>query len=90
MHRNKTRYDLALEQGRAEGMRRGRLEFLEILLESRFGPPTPETLAAMRALPDDKLRQLRDALFKATSLADLNLFADTPILVTAPTATTAR
>lgn len=81
MHRNKTRYDLALEQGRSEGrsegiaqgVRQGRLRVLETQLQRRFGTPPPETLDALRALSDDGLEQLEITILQANSLADLGL-----------------
>lgn len=70
---NKTTYDRGREAGLEAGIRAGRLELLEAQLDAQFGPPTAETLAKLRAVSDDQLKQLAVALPKAKTLADLGL-----------------
>jgi hypothetical protein len=60
-------------EGRQEGARIARLEMLEAHLTTRFGPLSEETLAALRALPDDRLRAVSLELLSAKSLAELGL-----------------
>jgi flagellar biosynthesis/type III secretory pathway protein FliH len=78
---NKTRTDRAKEAGHQEGLQQGLqqgrrlalMELLEAQLEATFGPLPPEMLAALRAMSDDRLKQLAIAIPKAKSLADLVL-----------------
>ena len=85
LRRNRTSYDIGKdeacnegrdegrEMGRDEGRRLGHLELLEAQLESRFGPLPEESLAKLRALPDDRLRPLAIALTAAGMLGELGL-----------------
>ncbi|OWK37460.1 hypothetical protein FRUB_06580 [Fimbriiglobus ruber] len=81
MQRNKTSYDIGKEvgwqegrqEGRQEGLRLGQLLALETMLENQFGPLSAETLLALRALPNDALRQLVILVPKSKSLAELGL-----------------
>jgi hypothetical protein len=70
---NKTRTDRAKDAGIQEGRRAAMLELLEAQLDAQFGPLSAETLTALRAMPDDRLKQLAVAVPKAKSLADLGL-----------------
>jgi len=74
---NKTSYMTGKEEGREAGREEGRrialIELLEAQLESRFGPLSSESLARLRELPDDRLKQLGIALVSAGSLAELGL-----------------
>lgn len=70
---NKTRTDRAKDAGREEGRRIATLELLEAQLEAAFGPLSADTLTTLRAMPDDRLKQIAVALPKAKSLAELGL-----------------
>ncbi len=56
-----------------EGRQEGRVELLEAILETKFGPLPEASLAALRSLPDDRLKAVSTALLSAKSLAELGL-----------------
>ncbi len=62
-----------LRVGRVEGLRVGQVELLEAQLTTRFGTLSEVSLAALRALPDDRLKAVSTALLSAKSLAELGL-----------------
>lgn len=74
---NKTRVELAEERALEKGMERGRraglIELAEAVVAERFGPLSEESLAKLRALPDDALRAVAVRVHKVPSLADLGL-----------------
>ncbi len=78
---NKTRTDRAKDAGREEGLQQGlqegrrvaMLELLEAQLDAQFGPLSAETQSALRAMPDDRLKQLAVAVPRAKALTDLGL-----------------
>ena len=60
-------------EGEVKGRRVGQIELLEAMLETKFGPLPEASLAALRALPDDRLKAVSTALLSAKSLAELGL-----------------
>lgn len=70
--RNKTTGDL-MRESLLEGRRAATLELLEALLASRFGSLPPESLAALRGLPDERLREIGTGILSAHSLEALGL-----------------
>ena len=66
---NKTSY----MTGKEEGRRIALIEVLEAMLETKFGPLPPESLARLRELPDDRLKQVAVAMLTAATLAELGL-----------------
>jgi len=60
-------------EGRVEGRQEGRVELLEAILETKFGPLPEASLAALRALPDDRLKAVSTTLLSAKSVAELGL-----------------
>ena len=74
---NKTTYDRGIETGMENGIETGRrvgqLEFLEAMLDSKFGPLSPECLDRLYRLPDDRLLAIARAIPAAGSLAELGI-----------------
>ena len=62
-----------IAEGEQKGRRIGQFELLEAQLTTRFGPLSEESLTALRALTDDRLRTLSVELLSAKSLAELGL-----------------
>ena len=60
-------------EGRVEGLRVGQVELLEAQLTTRFGTLSGVSLAALRALPADRLKAVSTALLSAKSLAEVGL-----------------
>jgi hypothetical protein len=73
VQRNKTTGDLLWEKGVAEGRRTARLEMLEAMLATKFGPLTAEHLTSLRAKSDDDLVAIGKKVMTAATLADLGL-----------------
>jgi hypothetical protein len=57
------------ERGKAEGIR----EALLIVLEQRFGTPTPQVQQRLAEFNSEQLRQLTENLLTASSLKELHL-----------------
>jgi len=76
-HRNPTSFDRALEEveqrGEHKGRRLAQIEMLEAMLETRFGKLSEESLAALRAKPEEELLQLGIKILSVQSLAELGL-----------------
>jgi hypothetical protein len=60
-------------EGIAEGSVKGQRDSLLVLLETRFGPLTPETKGQIERLTPDRIREVLVAQIRAQSLNDLNL-----------------
>jgi hypothetical protein len=67
--------DTLIEQGHAKGEAkghaRGKLELLQRLLTTRFGPLPDDVLDSLRAAPLERLDQIAERLFTASSLREL-------------------
>ena len=86
---NKTTYDRGIEAGIEKGMEKGiergiergietgrrvgQLEFLEAMLDAKFGPLTPECLNRLHQLSDDRLMAIARAIPAAGGLAELGI-----------------
>jgi hypothetical protein len=60
-----------IEQGRAEGLAKGRLELVLMQLETKFGPLDTETKERVRAASAGDLDQVARRLLSATTLDDV-------------------
>jgi hypothetical protein len=63
----------AYEQGIETGRHQGRREMLQMQLEARFGPLSPQALERLQALSLEQLRDLALAFVRAQSLQELGL-----------------
>ena len=82
---NKMTYDRGIEAGIEKGMEKGiergietgrrvgQLEFLEAMLDAKFGPLTPECLNRLHQLSDDRLMAIARAIPAAGGLAELGI-----------------
>lgn len=82
---NKTRNELSfesgiekgiergIEQGIDRGRRYGQLEFLEAMLDAKFGPLEPGFIEKLRGLTDGRLLELARSIPSTQSLAELGL-----------------
>ncbi len=61
------------EEGREEGKVIGQKEFLQAIIEKRFGPLSPKAQEKLESWPGDRLLDLGEALWKAHSTQDLGL-----------------
>ena len=61
------------EKGLLEGARKDRCEVLQMQIESRFGPLSPQLRERIESLPAERLRELLLALVKAQCLDELGL-----------------
>jgi len=62
-----------IDEGVEKGRRLERLEILEAMLTTRFGPLTDANLETLRAMSDDRLKALSLQLLTAKTLAELGL-----------------
>jgi len=67
------RESLSVNEWIQEGRVEGRLELLEAMLTTKFGPLSPQTMGRLRELPDDQLKAVSIRFVTATSLSDLGL-----------------
>lgn len=68
-----TTYQKGMLKGMEEGVLKERREVLQIQLEARFGPLSPQLQQRLESLPAERLRELLLAVVKAQSLRELGL-----------------